>query len=1159
MPKSCFTNVLPANILIACRELVLFQKARTKFFRCFLLASFLILLSAIKAEAQTYHICPCGVVILQTEICPCDMYYPDADHDGYGNPALGVLVGQGGLPTPPAGYIRDGRDCDDNNSAINIIRWVLDADNDGLHVSINPVERCTSPGPGYVIKTNQQYGDCNDNDPLNKTILYVNKNATGTIHDGSSWEKAYTKLQDALLLSTNACITQIWVAAGTYYPDEGGGKTVYDRWASFSMKNGIAIYGGFSGTETLLSQRNWKINETILSGAIKQNDGVSAYNAFYSYSVIANEGVSSDAVLDGFTITDGNFDFGDNTIIGGGGMRNGGSAPVVTNCIFKNNVANKGGAMANLESRPQITNCIFIGNKATAGAVVYQDEQQATFVNCTFFNNTGSESWGEIFIQNGGVSIVNSIFWHNGSSFGGFGAPSITYSIIRGVLAPGVGNLQVADPGFVDAANGDLRLLSTSLAINTGNDAVNNEPRDLDGYGRRVGVIDMGAYEFGSSALNCTAPPTVLTKNITVQLTAGGNVIITPAQVNNGSFDDCGIETFSLSKSAFLCSDIGANTVTLTATDANGNTASANATVTVEDHVAPTMLTKNITVQLTAAGNVTITAAQVDNGSFDACGIQSYSLSKSTFLCSHIGANTVTLMATDANGNTATANATVTVEDHVAPTMLTKNITVQLTAGGNVIITAAQVDNGSFDACGIQAYSLSKSTFLCSDIGANTVKLTATDANGNTATANATVTVEDHVVPTMLTKNITVQLTAGGNVIITAAQVDNGSFDACGIQSYSLSKSTFLCSDIGANTVKLTATDANGNTATANATVTVEDKIKPVITTCPTVPVQCYNANGTYIIPAAIATDNCGVQSVSYVISGATSRSGNGNNASGAFNPGTSTIAWKATDVNGNTATCTTTVGVDRVDATIADVYASGINSSIGSPNTIYVGYGGSSVTLTAQAVSSLSSNSFTYKWTTGSPSGPGIATTQSITVSPSSTTIYFVSIKDVNNCSQTTQVSKQINVVDIRCGTNKITVCQFKNGSYSTTCVSSSPKTINSLNAGSYLGPCVQTLTAKAGEINKATETTIAIEDLKVTVMPNPSSTNFRIFVSGNNLKEPVKLIISDMLGRVIETRITYAGQIITIGEKYRSGTYAVRIIQSKKIRQLILIKISD
>jgi len=83
--------------------------------------------------------------------------------------------------------------------------------------------------------------------------------------------------------------------------------------------------------------------------------------------------------------------------------------------------------------------------------------------------------------------------------------------------------------------------------------------------------------------------------------------------------------------------------------------------------------------------------------------------------------------------------------------------------------------------------------------------------------------------------------------------------------------------------------------------------------------------------------------------------------------------------------------------------------------------------------------------------------------------------------------------------------------------------------------------------------------EGLQVKVMPNPSSTNFRIVVNSNDLKEPVKLFITDMLGRVVETRITNAGQTVTIGDKYISGTYAVRIMQGRKTKQLTLIKLSD
>ena len=81
----------------------------------------------------------------------------------------------------------------------------------------------------------------------------------------------------------------------------------------------------------------------------------------------------------------------------------------------------------------------------------------------------------------------------------------------------------------------------------------------------------------------------------------------------------------------------------------------------------------------------------------------------------------------------------------------------------------------------------------------------------------------------------------------------------------------------------------------------------------------------------------------------------------------------------------------------------------------------------------------------------------------------------------------------------------------------------------------------------------------MKVAASPNPSNTNFRIVVSSNELKETVKLIVTDMLGRVIETRTTNAGQIIMLGEKYRSGTYLVSIIQGKESKQLKLIKLPD
>ena len=65
---------------------------------------------------------------------------------------------------------------------------------------------------------------------------------------------------------------QIWVAAGVYYPDESGGMTNNDRTATFTLIDGVELYGGFAGGETSLSQRNWDANVTVLSGDIDQND-----------------------------------------------------------------------------------------------------------------------------------------------------------------------------------------------------------------------------------------------------------------------------------------------------------------------------------------------------------------------------------------------------------------------------------------------------------------------------------------------------------------------------------------------------------------------------------------------------------------------------------------------------------------------------------------------------------------------------------------------------------------------------------------------------------------------------------------------------------------------------------------------------------------------
>ena len=321
--------------------------------------------------------------------------------------------------------------------------------------------------------------------------------------------------------------------------------------------------------------------------------------------------------------------------------------------------------------------------------------------------------------------------------------------------------------------------------------------------------------------------------------------------VDNGSADNCEV-TLSLDKDTFNCDETGVQTVVLTATDASGNTTSSTASVTVADVTVPTVITKNITVALDANGNANITPQQVDNGSFDNCNIV-LSVDKTAFDCNTTGEQTVTLTGTDPSGNTASATAIVTVVDNTPPVITAQNITATLDVEGNAVISAVQFDNGSTDNCGISTFEVSKVSFDCSNLGDNIVTLTVTDNNGNVSTTTATVTIIDNITPTVITKNISVELDANGSATITASQVDNGSFDNCDI-TLSIDKTTFDCADAGPQTVTLTGTDASGNTASATATVTViNDNAPEIITNDITVNLD---QNGNASISAADLIDN---------------------------------------------------------------------------------------------------------------------------------------------------------------------------------------------------------------------------------------------------------------------------------------------------------------
>ena len=173
--------------------------------------------------------------------------------------------------------------------------------------------------------------------------------------------------------------------------------------------------------------------------------------------------------------------------------------------------------------------------------------------------------------------------------------------------------------------------------------------------------------------------------------------------------------------------------------------------------------------------------------------------------------------------------------------------------------------------------------------------------------------------PVAKCKNIDVFLDATGNASILATDLDDSSTDNCGITNRTLSKSTFTCSDLGPNNITLTVFDAENNSNSCVAVVTVKDEINPNINgTATTSSISTSNLNCVYTIPdnrydPTVLTDNCAVSLLTYKINGGPSvGTDNTTSLNGiSLNKGANIIVWKAEDANGNFAEWSFTITVN--------------------------------------------------------------------------------------------------------------------------------------------------------------------------------------------------------------------------------------------------------
>lgn len=361
--------------------------------------------------------------------------------------------------------------------------------------------------------------------------------------------------------------------------------------------------------------------------------------------------------------------------------------------------------------------------------------------------------------------------------------------------------------------------------------------------------------------------PSPICQDTAVYLDANGMAQIDYRFVDNGSIDNCGlIASYDLSVTDFDCTQLGANTVTLTVADAYDNAASCDAQVTVLDTIPPEPSCQDITIFTGRNGLATLNAMDLDAGSLDICtDIADFRASRNRFTCGDLGENIIQLYVEDTFGNVDSCSATVTVRDTLTPIVRCLNQTISLDVNGQVSLDVSLIDDGSTDNCGgIADRRLSQSNFSCSDLGSLDVWLYIEDPTGNLDSCKSVITIIDEVAPEARCKEFTLALGTDGTALLTPDLINNLSSDNCGITEFSLSNNLFTCDDLGENTVTLTVKDASGQEDQCETTVEIVDLNKPTVFT-KNIEVLLDNSGQIIVDPNLLndnSTDNCSIDSL---------------------------------------------------------------------------------------------------------------------------------------------------------------------------------------------------------------------------------------------------------------------------------------------------------
>ncbi len=629
-------------------------------------------------------------------------------------------------------------------------------------------------------------------------------------------------------------------------------------------------------------------------------------------------------------------------------------------------------------------------------------------------------------------------------------------------------------------------------------------------------------------------------------------------------------------------------TRTWTATDACGNYSSKTQVITVHDVTSPVIscpasITLNCqdnnssaytgiataTDNCTPSANITITQTDVSTYSANPSSVLHYN-----YVISR------TWRATDVTGNYSECVQTITVRDITAPVItcpasITLNCQDNTTSATTGVATAT--DNCTPSASititqtDVSTYSSNPSNVLHYNyVISRTWR--ATDVTGNYSECVQTITVRDITAPVItcpasIILNCQDNTTSATTGVATATDICTGSTNISitqnDVSTYSSNPSDVLHYNyVISRTWR--ATDVAGNYSQCVQTITVHDVTKPVLTYVPAnVSLLCSAPITPSATGMATGTDNCAAPAISYtdVVS-----------ADGLQ----VTRTWKAMDVGGNFVTGVQVITFIPLSVSIVSVPTSNVFTG-GSSTNLYIGYGAQSTVLQVNASSQPAAGApYTYSW-----SGSNLSQLSSVSSSAPVFTVgntsgyytYTVTVTNRYGCSKTATIS--LCVTDVRIagsnGNGKVYVCHLPPGNPGNRQTLSISVNAVSAHLGNHTGdrlgscdvapcaaPVVSSTTPVITRATKEATTEVATteEELKVTVMPNPSTTYFTLKLE-SKYETPVNMRVMDGRGRVVDARSKIgANSTIQIGHNYSSGVYYAELIQGSKRKVVQLIK---